>query len=295
MRIAKERANLQISMEQDLQKIRDKAKEEGKYDPADLKKEEDKIKALYAQRDAWIAVREKQKDVLDQSAKLSDSFTTFFDDVMRGTKSFKDAIDDLILSLANMIYQLTVIEPLKASLKATFNEMGGLEGILGSIGSLFGGGWGGGPESAAGSASFNTMALTNPVMANGGAWDRGIQKFANGGTFSNSIVDTPTLFKFAKGTGLMGESGPEAIMPLTRGSDGKLGVQANGSGSNVEIVVNNYSNAQATTQEVTDSKGNRRVEVTIGEMAGAEINRSGSAAQKSIRNTFGVAPQLIRR
>jgi lambda family phage tail tape measure protein len=56
--------------------------------------------------------------------------------------------------------------------------------------------------------------------------------FAKGGTFSNSIVSSPTLFKFADGgttrTGLMGEAGPEAIMPLKRGSDGSLGVQATG-------------------------------------------------------------------
>ena len=60
----------------------------------------------------------------------------------------------------------------------------------------------------------------------------GAYAFAKGGTFSNSIVSSPTLFKFADGgttrTGLMGEAGPEAIMPLKRGSDGSLGVQATG-------------------------------------------------------------------
>ena len=49
----------------------------------------------------------------------------------------------------------------------------------------------------------------------------GIVPFAQGG-----IVDKPTIFPFANGTGLMGEAGPEAIMPLTRGADGKLGVEA---------------------------------------------------------------------
>uniref|UniRef100_UPI0022E10F0C phage tail tape measure protein n=1 Tax=Escherichia coli TaxID=562 RepID=UPI0022E10F0C len=47
--------------------------------------------------------------------------------------------------------------------------------------------------------------------------------------YSNSIVDTPTYFAFAKGAGLMGEAGPEAIMPLTRAADGSLGVRAVGS------------------------------------------------------------------
>jgi phage-related minor tail protein len=63
--------------------------------------------------------------------------------------------------------------------------------------------------------------------ANGATFSNGIAKFASGG-----IVSSPTLFKFADGgttrTGLMGEAGPEAIMPLKRGADGSLGVQANG-------------------------------------------------------------------
>ncbi|HGJ5879885.1 MAG TPA: phage tail tape measure protein [Arsenophonus nasoniae] len=46
--------------------------------------------------------------------------------------------------------------------------------------------------------------------------------------YSNTIVKSPTLFPFAKGIGLMGEAGPEAIMPLQRGSDGSLGVRAIG-------------------------------------------------------------------
>ena len=53
--------------------------------------------------------------------------------------------------------------------------------------------------------------------------------------------------------------------------------------------------APATTRETVDSKGNRRVEVLIGDMAASEISRSGSSSQKSIRSTFGITPQLIRR
>lgn len=62
--------------------------------------------------------------------------------------------------------------------------------------------------------------------ANGGAFGSGgeIHAFANGG-----IVSSPTLFKFAKGTGLMGEAGPEAIMPLSRDASGRLGVKSQGS------------------------------------------------------------------
>ena len=129
--------------------------------------------------------------------------------------------------------------------------------------------------------------------AKGGAYDYGVEAFAKGGMFTNSIVNTPTLFKFAKGTGLMGEAGPEAIMPLKRDSQGNLGVR--GGGSNVEIVVNNYSTEKAETRETTDSRGNRKIEVIVGELAAADMVRSGSSSQKAVGGTFGLRPQLIRR
>ncbi|QLR06006.1 phage tail tape measure protein [Providencia rettgeri] len=63
---------------------------------------------------------------------------------------------------------------------------------------------------------------------------------ANGGVYntpglsaySGQIVSKPTLFPFARGAGLMGEAGPEAILPLRRGIDGKLGVVAANSNKN---------------------------------------------------------------
>lgn len=130
--------------------------------------------------------------------------------------------------------------------------------------------------------------------AKGAAYDRGIEYYAKGGAFTNSIVTSPTMFKFAKGTGLMGEAGPEAIMPLKRDSQGNLGVRGGGGGK-VEVVVNNYSTEKAQTRESTDSRGNRRVEVVIGDMAAGEISRSGSSSNRAIQGTFGIQPQLIRR
>ena len=74
-----------------------------------------------------------------------------------------------------------------------------------------------------------------PATANGAYFSDGVAAFANGGMFTNSIVSSPTLFQFADGgvtqTGVMGEAGPEAIMPLERGPDGKLGVSAKLSGA----------------------------------------------------------------
>jgi hypothetical protein len=69
---------------------------------------------------------------------------------------------------------------------------------------------------------------------NGGSFAQGrVTPFATGGVVSN-----PTYFPMRGGTGLMGEAGPEAIMPLSRDSNGKLGVRAQGSTQNVNVTMN---------------------------------------------------------
>jgi hypothetical protein len=68
-----------------------------------------------------------------------------------------------------------------------------------------------------------------------------------------------------------------------------------GGGSNVQVVVNNNTPAQATTNETIDSRGNRRIEVTISEMVAGEIKRNGSIANSAIKNTFNTQPVLIGR
>lgn len=80
------------------------------------------------------------------------------------------------------------------------------------------------------------MAMMQAVKGVGSALGFGVTPNALGDVYSSSslsqfsgqIVSRPTYFAFAKGAGVMGEAGPEAILPLRRGSDGKLGVVAAG-------------------------------------------------------------------
>lgn len=133
---------------------------------------------------------------------------------------------------------------------------------------------------------FRTDGLTG--FASGGAFDSGgVHAFANGGVFTNSIVSKPTLFKFAKGIGLMGEAGPEAIMPLTRTASGRLGVAAVGAGG-LQVQVNNYTGAKVAAREervqMPDGQQLRKLVLDIV----ADDMAAGGRTASALRGRFGL-------
>lgn len=76
-------------------------------------------------------------------------------------------------------------------------------------------------------SGLNSAVSGMMPFADGGSFSQGrVMPFAKGG-----IVSSPTTFPMRGGTGLMGEAGPEAIMPLARGADGSLGVRGGGGGA----------------------------------------------------------------
>lgn len=120
--------------------------------------------------------------------------------------------------------------------------------------------------------------------ANGNVYSGGnIIPFRDGGAFTNSIVDSPTLFPFAEGTGLMGEAGPEAIMPLTRTATGELGVRAEGGAVNVYI--QNNTGAEVTTQETNGPNG-RELQVVIGNVVKGQI--ANGAYDQPMKSRYGI-------
>ena len=100
--------------------------------------------------------------------------------------------------------------------------------------------------------------------ANGNVFaQNGIIPYAKGG-----IVDRPMMFPFAKGIGLMGEAGPEAIMPLKRGADGKLGV-AGGGGGNTTVNVSVDASGNANVQG--DQAQGKQLGVAVSAAVQAEL------------------------
>jgi tape measure domain-containing protein len=122
-----------------------------------------------------------------------------------GTKSLGEAAAGVLRNIANRMLDIAVNMALFGSISGMGSKGGGLLGLIPGL----------------------------DKRAKGGVYaQNGIQAFARGG-----IVNGPTLFPFAKGIGLMGEAGPEAIMPLRRGRDGNLGVMSSGGGT-TNVVVN---------------------------------------------------------
>jgi lambda family phage tail tape measure protein len=88
--------------------------------------------------------------------------------------------------------------------------------------------------------------------------------------FSGRVVSSPTVFPFANGIGLMGEAGPEAILPLKRGRDGKLGITSSNGGSMQTVNVYQTNNIDSRSDKASIMQGL----LTIKEQTKAEILES---------------------
>ena len=134
--------------------------------------------------------------------------------------------------------------------------------------------------------------------ANGNVFDQGgIKKFANGGIFTNSIFTKPTAFAyggaFGSQAGLMGEAGPEAVMPLTRGRDGKLGVAASGIGGGgmaININVKNEAGGDGYQATATARKNDTGfdVDILVRKALTNDLRNNGPMSQ-TISSTYGLS------
>lgn len=205
------------------------------------------IAKIREQGDAYAA----QRYAIDQQAQAIASarevtkgfFSEWINGAREGGNVLKTFADAAVSSLNRVIDKL-LDKTLDGFINGMFSggassgggALGGgfLSSLLGSIG--IGGNKNAGSSGDLHSPTFGGGSQGNPsgvlsFFAQGGAFDQA-QRFAKGGTFTNSVVNSPTLFRFANGGALgeMGEAGPEAIMPLKRGPNGALGVQMHGGG-----------------------------------------------------------------
>lgn len=168
-----------------------------------------------------IATEEEARRKADEAtAYYRDLTKAGLDDLfgaIESGKGFWESMADVAVNSLKRIADTLLDDVLDALFKVNGAAGGSGGGFLSSLFSGFGGG--------KSSFPFAPGASGVPMYAKGDAFLGGISGF------SNKVVSKPTMFAFANGTGLMGEAGPEAIMPLKRDSSGRLGVSMNGGGS----------------------------------------------------------------
>ena len=228
---------------------------------------------LEAQREQLDTLYDMRREALERQASPLRRLAAEWDDVSRqmeeATASFASSSADAIArfvttgkadfgSLAQSIIQDIIRIQIQQATAPFLRSLGGILGGTASAAPSFAG-------------MLDGSALT--FSASGNAFGRsGIIPFARGG-----IVDRPTLFPFARGTGLMGEAGPEAIMPLARDGAGRLGVRTQG-GAQPSVTVNvvNQSSQPVDVQRSAPRVDGDRLVVDV---LLRDLQRNGPAAQ----------------
>lgn len=195
---------------------------------------------------------------------IGTAFSNSFKSVIDGTSTTQEALAGFFKNIASYFLDMAVQIIQKMITMYILNTVVGL--LPGSPG-----GGGGGIPFLSDAPSITGNKIGNfgggtPLFAKGGVFAQNkIVPYAKGG-----IVNKPTMFAYANGGtgrfGLMGEAGPEAIMPLSRGSNGKLGVQASGGVGNVVVNVD----ASGTKAE-GDSPNAKQLGSLIGAAVQAEL------------------------
>lgn len=149
------------------------------------------------------SLTQTNREVKTLSTGISRGLKHAFDGLVFDGMKLSDALNTIGRSMVNTAYG--------AAVRPVTKQLGGV--IATGVAGLF-----------TGAAPF----------AEGGSFTQGrVMPFANGG-----LIGGPTYFPMRRGVGLMGEAGPEAIMPLSRGADGRLGVRGEAAGRPVNIVMN---------------------------------------------------------
>lgn len=161
--------------------------------------------------------------------------------LLTNTQTFKEGMINLFSTLTQSIIQNLVDMAAQALVTNTI-----LSSIMG-VGSSVLGGVSGSSAGSSGTA-ISDYGSNFQFNAKGGVYSS-----SDLSAYSGQVVDNPTFFAFAKGAGVMGEAGPEAIMPLTRAADGSLGVRAVNSGAAggdtaPKVYITIDSNGNTTTQ-----------------------------------------------
>lgn len=166
------------------------------------------------------ATTQHEKNMDSLANTIGGSMTRSFDSLIEGTFNWKDAMKDMAISVLKQLIQIYIVQ----------SAVNAISGYIGGTGSNAG-------AAVAGNLSSGASAATSGTVV----------PLAKGG-----VVDSPTYFGMSGGkTGLMGEAGKEAVIPLSRDASGVLGVGA----SPVNVKIENYGNDNVSVEQ--DEEGIR--------------------------------------
>ncbi|EKO2059403.1 phage tail tape measure protein [Salmonella enterica] len=232
-------------------------------------------------REGFANWADTASDYASQSADLVNNAMTGLvgniSDALAGNKvDWEDWASSVLQSMQKIILNAMLVD----SLRSTSNS-----GFFSSIGGMFGAG-AGAVSGSTPSGAYNSTASGLQLNAKGGAYAS-----ASLSAYSNSIVSSPTYFAFAKGAGLMGEAGPEAIMPLTRSADGSLGVRVVGSQS---PAAGNGITQHITQHFTISGNGDAALKQAMQEAARQGANDGAKQARQDLLQDFSSRGQARR-
>lgn len=221
-------------------------------------------KAVRSYMDEITQMAKEVEQMVGKAFKgLEDQMVSVF---TTGKFSFTNMANSIISDMARIVVRQNITGP--------------LAGLLGNL-FLSGG-------RAGGAAPVTDLSTAWSPSAKGNVFGSGVQAFAKGGAFTNSIVSRPTLFKFAKGTGMMGEAGPEAIMPLRRNASGQLGVVSAGAGGvNINVINNVGSDVDVSVASAKKNESGFDIELLINKTLSNDIRNNGQIARQ-FSSAFGL-------
>lgn len=230
-----ERLKIQQHYQEQLEQLKRDSRAKGTLDSEEYRQAEQELQASLDRRLAeWADYNAKvdaaSGDWTQGASRALDNFLAQGSNVAGMTENvFTNAFNGMADGIANFAltgkmdfrsFTVSILADL-AKMEARIAASKILGGLFQWGMSLFGGGW----DSSALHDGTHGIPMPPKLNALGGVYTS-----SDLSRYSGSVVDRPTFFQFARGAAVMGEAGPEAILPLRRGTDGKLGVVAAGSG-----------------------------------------------------------------
>lgn len=243
-----------------------------------------RLQKIQNSREAWAGAYRATQEYFSEATNLAqgfenlttNAFSSMEDGIVRFTMTAKLSVKDMVNSITSDLVRMM----------ARSSLTGPLAGALGSgLSNLF--------SDWSTNIKFNNLADSIVAGATPSAHGN-ILSGAGISSYSNSIVSEPTLFGFDRLTpfargGIMGEAGPEAVMPLVRTSGGNLGVRAEGTGKQiVNVTVINNAGAQVETNQRQNEDGSLDLEIMVTQAVARDMSRRNGATNNVLRKGYGL-------